>query len=157
MRGKKTSDEMIYKIIAHYAASGSYVETGREFNMPYNTIKGIVLRNKEKKEFAKLLDNKREEFVSAATEIIDNGMELLNRRFKGALKNESEIEFLIEEILEKCELDEKEAKEIVAKLNKIRVSNVTEIVRTIGVLYEKRALAKDEATENVKIVVDVEE
>ncbi len=156
-RGKKTPDEMIVKIFTLYASNGSYSETARELNMATNTVKGIILRNKKIKKFAKLLDNKRESFAKSAEEIIDKGMELLNRRFNIALKHQGDLEVLLEEIAEKCELDEKEVLSIKKKLDRIAVVNIADIVRVVGVLYDKKALAKDEATENVVITVGLEE
>ncbi len=156
-RGQKTPDEMIVKIFTLYASNGSYSETARELDMAVNTVKGIILRNKKTKKFAKLLDHKRESFAKSAEEIIDKGMELLNRRFNIALKSQADIEFLFEQICEKCELDEKELISIKKKLDKIQISSIAEIVRTVGVLYDKKALAKDEATENVVITVGLEE
>lgn len=156
-RGKKTPDEMIVKIFTLYASNGSYSETARELNMATNTVKGIILRNKKIKKFAKLLDNKRESFAKSAEEIIDKGMEILNRRFNIALKHQGDLEVLLEEIAEKCELDEKEVLSIKKKLDRIAVVNIADIVRVVGVLYDKKALAKDEATENVVITVGLEE
>ena len=156
-RGKKTEEEVIVKIFTLYAANGSYSQTARELDMATNTVKGIIVRNKKVKKYAKLLDNKRESFAKSAEEIIDKGMELLNRRFNVALNNQADIEFLFEQICEKCELDEKELIEIKKKLDRIQISSVAEIVRAVGVLYDKKALAKDEATENVVITVGLEE
>ena len=156
-RGKKTEEEIIVKIFTLYAVNHSYSETARELDMAVNTVKGIILRNKTKKKFAKLLSNKRESFAKSAEEIIDKGMELLNRRFNVALNSQADIEFLFEQIAEKCELDEKELIAIKKKLDKIQISSVAEIVRAVGVLYDKKALAKDEATENVVITVGLEE
>ncbi len=70
-RGKKTSPEVIYQIMASWAITNNYNQTARDLGMAYATVKDIVERNKDKPEFVKLQDEKKASFVEKADEVID--------------------------------------------------------------------------------------
>lgn len=86
MRGKKTSPDVVYQVMVSWAETNSYSETGKLLNLATNTVKGIVNANKDKEVFAKLLKEKREEFVNDATRIIGKAM----RRLENSIDNEEE-------------------------------------------------------------------
>lgn len=69
-RGKKTSPEIIYRIMNSWAVTDNYKETARDLNIPVTTVKSVVDRNKNKAEFVKLCNEKREEFSKTADRII---------------------------------------------------------------------------------------
>lgn len=70
-RGKKTSPEVIYQIMASWAITNNYNQTARDLGMAYATVKDIVERNKDKPEFVKLQEEKKASFVEKADEVID--------------------------------------------------------------------------------------
>lgn len=78
-RGKKTSPEMVYKIMTSWVLTNNYKETARDLGLPYSTVKDTVLKNKDKDEFVKLRDEKRENFSQNADRIIDKAMKRLER------------------------------------------------------------------------------
>ncbi len=86
MRGKKISEEEVYKVMASYFVTGNYSETARDLGMPISTVTSIVERNKDKDEFVKLRDEKRETFIQQTDEVI----ELAVNRMKGMLLNDEE-------------------------------------------------------------------
>lgn len=120
-KGKKTAPEVIYQVMISWAYTHSYSETARVLNMPFSTVKKIVEDNKDKEEFAKLCQEKQDEFVNTATRIINKALERLEQT-----------------------IEEEE--------NDIPVNQLT---TAIGTLYDKRALAKGESTENTKITFDL--
>lgn len=120
-RGKKTSPEVIYQVMTSWAITKNYNETAKALDMPFNTIKDIVEREKDKPEFVKLLIEKQAEFTETATRIINKALNRLERE----IENEE---------------------------NDIPVNQLT---TAIGTLYDKRALAKGESTENTKITFDL--
>lgn len=79
MRGKKTSPEVIYEVMTSWATTDNYSETARGLNMPFATVKDIVEANKDKDEFVKLRDKKRDEFSEKASRIIDKALARLER------------------------------------------------------------------------------
>ena len=71
MRGKKTSPEMIYKVMTSYAITNNYNQTAKNLGMPIATVKNIVDDNKNKAEFEELRKQKQDEFADKASVIID--------------------------------------------------------------------------------------
>ena len=88
MRGKKTSPELIYKVMTSFAITRNMNETSRTLNMPYSTVKDIVDGNIDKEEFVKLREEKENEFSEKASRIIDK---LLERIENEVLDNEKDI------------------------------------------------------------------
>ena len=88
MRGKKTSPELIYKVMTSYAITRNMNETSRALNMPYSTVKDIIDGNINKEEFAKLREEKENEFAEKSSRIID---ELLERIENEVLDTEKDI------------------------------------------------------------------
>lgn len=70
-RGKKTTPEVVYKIMASWAVTQNYSETARSLDIPMKTVEKIVKENKDKPEFAKVCDEKKKDFAAKATETID--------------------------------------------------------------------------------------
>ena len=87
-RGKKTSPEMIYKVLTSYAITHNYNQTAKNLGMPEPTVEKIVKDNKDTEEFKKLCEQKREEFSDKASAIIDM---LLERITKEVADEEKEI------------------------------------------------------------------
>lgn len=71
MRGKKTNYEDIYRVMVSYAITHNNMETSRQLGIPESTVRKIVEDNKDKDEFKKLCDEKRDEFSDKASVIID--------------------------------------------------------------------------------------
>lgn len=86
-RGKKTSPEVVYQIMTSWAITDNYKETAKELNIPVTTVKDIVTKNKDKPEFVKLRDQKREEFSAAASRIIKEAMVRLEKDILDPEKN----------------------------------------------------------------------
>ena len=150
-RGKKTSPEVIYKVMTSYAITHSYNQSANDLGMAYSTVKDIVQANWDKPEFVELRQQKTEEFTDKATEIIDKGLVLLKRRMERAIEEEESLDLLIEHI-DDLDEDEMSYNKKMATINKIRamqLHNIKDITTAIGTLYDKRALARGESTQNV--------
>ena len=70
-RGKKTDEEVVYKIMSLYFMYKNYSRVARELNMSPDTVEDIVKRNKDKPEFTELHDKTRRKFSKDFEEIID--------------------------------------------------------------------------------------
>lgn len=79
MRGKKTSPDVIYEVMTSWAMTNSYSESARELDLPVKTVEKIVKENRDKPEFAKLCQEKKEEFSEKASRIIDKLLAKLER------------------------------------------------------------------------------
>lgn len=78
-RGKKTDNETIYKIMISVFSTGNFCETGRQLDIPARTVEKIYKQNKDKPEFAKLCEEKKDEFVENATRLIGKALNRLEK------------------------------------------------------------------------------
>ena len=99
------------KVVASYALTNSYNKTAKEFGINDHTVKKIITEN------ADLYEQKKDEFVEKASEIIDMAIDKLKKELKK---------------------------------DDIPVNQLTTV---IGTLYDKRALAKGESTNNNSITI----
>ena len=150
-RGKKTSPEVIYQVMTSWAVTNNYNETANALNMAVSSVKKIVQDNKDKPEFVKLCEDKRATFADKATEIIDKGLMLLKRRMDRAIEEEETLDDLIEDIwaMDDKEMSQQTKTATVNKIKNMQLHNLKDITTAIGTLYDKRALAKGEMTQNV--------
>ena len=118
-RGKKTSPEVIYQIMTSWAVTSNVNETAKRLKMAESTVRKIVELNKDKPEFAKLCEQKREEFSKMADTLIQ----------KAAKRLETELDNTDKDI------------------------PVNHLTTVIGTLFDKKALAEGDITENVAIEV----
>jgi hypothetical protein len=122
-RGQKTNPETIYKIMTAWSVSQNVSAVARDFNMADSTVRKIVEDNKDKPEFKKLCDEKREEFSKMASRLIEKAA----RRLEMTLDDEG--------------------KDIPAN----------HLTTVIGTLYDKKALADGNATDNVAVSIKLPE
>lgn len=159
MQGKKYSDETKEQAYLLYATSGSFAQVARELGIARSTVKGWIdqKRAEEPDEFEQLRTEKKEEFIDKASQIINKGLKLLDRRINTALEHENELDLLIYEIFQsdKDELSQDEKLRLVNKIKSIQVQKLGEITTAIGTLYDKRALAKGDSTQNTKVSVEM--
>ena len=153
-RGKKTPPEVVYKIMTSWVITNNYKETARELDLPYMTVKSIVDKNRDKPEFVKLRNEKMNEFSSRASEIIQKGLTLLNKRLDRAIASEEDLDLLIDEIYatDKEELSQDEKNRLVNKIRTLQVQNMKDITTAIGTLFDKKALADGKPTERTEII-----
>lgn len=151
-RGSKIDVKMEQNIITSYAITNSYSKTAKELNISPNTVKKVILNQKENnaEEYAKVCKEKKELFQDKANEIIDKQLELLKRRVDTALNNQDELEEIINEIwnADKEEIKEQQKKSLVTKVSKLQLNSLSEITTSLGTLYDKMRLSKGESTEN---------
>ena len=150
-RGKKTSPDVIYQVMALWFTNYNMRETARILDMPLSTVKGIVDEHKNTKEFEELRTQKQKEFADKATEIIEKGLLILNRRLDRAISDEEELDYLIEEIYftDKDEMSFTEKSQLINKIKGLQLQSVKELTTAIGTLYDKRALSKGDMTQNL--------
>ena len=119
MKGKKTTPEVVYQIMTSWAATKNYKETADSLGLPVSTVKKIVDENISDEKFAKLCNEKEQEFSRKASRIIDKALKRLEKDIDNEEKD-------------------------------IPVNHLTTV---IGTLFDKKALADGNATENVSIEI----
>lgn len=166
-RGVKIDNKKIAEIVTSYTLTNSYNATAKECGVSANSVKNVINKQKEENadEFAKVCEEKKEEFANSAKKIIDKAIILLDRKFDTALNNQDQIEEMIQMILKdenpdnEEKLTHKEKMDIVKRLSRLELNSLSEITTSMGTLYDKMRLAKDEPTENnkVEVIIKVEE
>ena len=159
MKGKKTDNETIYKVMLSMFSTNNFSETARQLKIPVKTVEKIYKDNKEKEEFTKLCKEKKEEFVETATRIINKASELLEKRIDTALEYQDELEEILDQVweIDKCkDFNETKKKAVANKIYKMQLNNMSEITTALGTLYDKRALAKGEITSNTGITITMD-
>lgn len=157
-KGKKTDNETIYKIMISVFSTGNFSETARQLNMPESTVEKIYKENKDKEEFVKLCEEKKEEFAETATRIINKATNLMEQRIDLATEHENELEEIIDEIwmIDKKEMNETKKKALVSKIAGMQLYSLKELSVAVGTMYDKRALAKGESTVNTDINIKMD-
>ena len=158
-KGKQTPPETIYKVMTSWAVTNNYSETARALGLAESTVRKIVADNKDKEEFARLCDEKKKDFADKATEIIDKGLELINRRLSVALDKQAELDKLIDEIdsADEEEISYKQKMRAISLIEEAQIQKIKDISTMIGTLYDKRALAKGESTNNTSVNIKLPE
>lgn len=156
-KGKKTDNETIYKIMISVFSTNNFSETGRQLNIPEKTVEKIYKENIERQEFAKLYEQKKDEFVVNATRIINKASTLLEKKLDTALESQKELDEIIETILniDKKQMTDKEKNALANKIGKMQLNNLSEITTALGTLYDKRNLAEGKSTENSKLDINI--
>ncbi len=150
-RGKKTSPEVIYQVMALWFTNYNMRETARTLNLPLSTVKDIVDKNKNADGFEELRTQTEKAFAQKTTEIIEKGLLLLNKRLNRAIEHEEDLDELIDEIwdIDDDEMSYKEKDKLVNKVKTLQLQNIKDITTAIGTLYDKRALSRGEMTQNL--------
>lgn len=161
-RGKKFNDDIKESVRAVMATTNNVMEVSRQFNIPVRTLYDWQ-REWESEDcednFTKLRKENKERFIKQAGDIIEKATALLDKKVSRALDNEKEIDKIISTVIDDDEMSKEKKKEILGKLSQMKLEDVQKLSIMIGTMYDKRALAKGDATEiqDVKIVVDIEE
>ncbi len=158
-RGKYRRSAEADKIKAYniYAATENLTETADLLKIPITTLKGWIDEFKETQpeKFEALRKEKKQKFIAQADAIIEKAARLIDRRLQTALEREGELDKLIDEMAKNGDLKATERTAIINKIKALEIQRLSDISTTLGTIYDKRALAAGEATENVASVVKV--
>lgn len=185
-KGQKYNDDIKEKAFALLAVNNNVQEVAKQLNLPYTTVKTWekkFLKEAEEQEKAKsntensqaakdkqdtnlrsenlieLRNKKKKEFVDNSWNIIDKAQKLLERRITRALENEDQLDSLVSEImkLDHQDLSQEQRKTLYKKMSNIKVEDVGKLSTMLGTLYDKQALANNEATSKVDGVIRIED
>lgn len=156
-RGKKFNDDIKEKALALLATNNNAQVVADTLGLKYTTVKTWekkLLKDAQDKEnskandFVELRNKKKKEFVDEAWKIIGHAQQLLARRLERALLSETEIDNLVDEImqLDYQDLNQEQRKALYKKVAAIKVEDVGKIATVLGTIYDKQALANGEAT-----------
>lgn len=156
-RGQKTPPEVVYKVMTSWVVTNNFKETARELDMAVTTVRDIVVKHKDEDEFVQLRNEKMTEFSVRASEVIQKGLTLLNKRLDRAITSEEDLDILIDEIFatDKEELTQDEKNRLVSKIRQLQLVDIKAITTAIGTLYDKKALAEGKPTDNTKVTFEL--
>lgn len=138
---------------AEYTVLGNWELVSRKMGIPVNTLKSWWRRHPpDMDEYAEKRREVREGFIETASKAIENGAELINRRMELALKHQQELDDLLNDIPD-GELTAVQKQELRTKIRSLELYKLNEISTAIGTLYDKRALAQGQSTENTTIEI----
>ena len=145
------------KALHVYAATENLRETSRQLNIPLTTLKqwADIWKVERAEEIERIRAEKKQRFVEQANEIIESGMKLLQKRLSTALEKEDELTKIINQLAGDTQLTGKERQMLIAKLKDVQINKIVDLSTMLGTIYDKRALAAGEATENIASVIKV--
>ncbi len=154
-KGGRHSDEIKQIARRVYAAEKNVCAVARKIGVPEGTVRKWAKKWNEDPEFHVLCDDLKKSFAAKADEIINSGLDLLKKRFNRGLDFEKELDDVLSAISsqEEEKYSSEMLKNIAKKIAELKLQNVREITTTIGILYDKKALALGESTENTSVKV----
>ena len=126
-RGKKYDNKTVIAVMSNYLLTNSFTETARQLELPISTVESIYKSNKDKPEFGRVREKIEDKFITKATQLIEKSMNLIEQKIDEAV------------------IDDNARKAI-------RLSELASITNT---LYDKRALAQGESTENSALTIKI--
>lgn len=139
---------------AEYTVLGNWELVSRKMGIPVNTLKSWWRRHPpDMDEYAEKRREVREGFIETASKAIENGAELINRRMETALKYQQELEGLLDEVSNDEDMTVPQKKALISKIKALELHKLSEISTAVNTLYDKRALAQGQSTENTTIEI----
>lgn len=176
-KGQKIGEKQIEVMRAYLAAGTSLAETARKMGLPKSTVATWKKRFEEEKPaaaddldleqprpqkgagaralgtgqtFEELRTLNQEQFIADAGEIVSMSQQLVKHDLSYALAHRAKIDRAIEVL---CALGERispqELKLCVKVLTELKLPDIGKLSSVMGTMYDKRALAKGEPTENI--------
>ena len=158
-RGKKHDLATKEKALAYMAASNNLEETSRQLNLPVTTLHHWKKEAEQKSlEFVELRNKRKKEFINSAWDGIDKSKRLLLRKLERALTDEEQLDALLAEFenLDK-ELSAGERSAMYKKFAGLKLEDISKLTTVLGTLYDKQALASEEATSIIKGTITLED
>lgn len=156
-KNRKKPDEIKEQALLLYATNGNINETARTLNIAKSTVFRWINEPERSELVEQVRTEKRMEFADRASEIIESGLQLLERRLGTALDHENELDSLIHAIYDtdNKEINQDEKNRLVAKIRTLQVQKLGDITTAVGTMFDKRALARGEATANSTFEVNI--
>ena len=140
------SDEEKQRALAMLAANVGVSEVAARLGIPKQTISRWKTEGQNDEAFAAQQRKNKARLVDASWEAIHDAAEITVRRLKAARTDESAFMTLLDQIEEDEEISETKRAELYRKFKKLSVADLSDLSKVISVLYDKQALAAEEAT-----------
>ena len=173
-KGQRLGEKQIEVMRAYLAAGSSLAETARKMGLPKSTVATYKKRfeaegrderenerpRPEKGAGARALENRptfeelrtlnQEQFIRDAGEIVSMSQHLVRYNLERAIEQREKIDRAIDVLCERGgELTPQEFKQCVRVLLELKLPDIGKLSQVCGTMYDKRALARGEPTENI--------
>ena len=181
-KGQRIGEKQIEVMRAYLAAGSSLSETARKMGLPKSTVatwkkrfegetagghrtedeqgrtqKGAGARVGEGRTFEELRTFNQERFIEDAGEIVAGAQSLIKYNLEKAFEQREKIDKVIELLAERGSvLTDKELRKVLQTLLELKTPDIGKLSSVMGTMYDKRALARGEPTENLGGVVKFE-
>ena len=155
MQGSKYGSEIREKAYALLSVNDNVSQVARELNLSFSTVnqwkkkfisEGLLVDKEESlKELAKLREEQKKNFVERAWGILGNIQTLMERRVARAVNHENELDKMIE-VIQGEDLPDVTKAKIIGKLRDAKMEDARSLAVLFGTLYDKQALASNDAT-----------
>lgn len=182
-KGQRISQKQIEVMRAYLAAGNSLSETARRVGLPKSTVagwkkrfeseeasvqgaeneqartqKGAGARVGEGRTFEELRTFNQERFIEEAGDIVAASQELIRYNLQRAFEQREKIDKIIDLLAERGKvLSDKELRKVLLTLLELKLPDIGKLSSVMGTMYDKRALARGEPTENVGGVIKFED
>ncbi|MGM9551531.1 MAG: hypothetical protein ACI3XA_04680 [Clostridia bacterium] len=151
---KRITDEQREIVIAARQSGESFRKCAEMAGISESAARRICSREPKRTEEEESAEKKgKEKFVENAWEIINGSMDVIRKRLCMAQADAGELMDIIEDIIDGKDLDEKNRNKLEFLLQKqareLTVPTLKELSNTVAVMYDKQALIRGKATENV--------
>lgn len=154
-KNQKKPDDLKEQAIQIFGVTGSITQTAKQLGVAKSTIHRWLNSDECSEIVEQIRTENKIEFAEKAGELINKSLELLERRVGTALKHETELELLLEEIAADGEMNAKTKEALYRKIKTLELQKLGDITTAIGTLYDKRALARGESTSNNQFEVNI--
>lgn len=160
MRGEMYDNEVMERAYALFELTDNNSAIARKLGVPTSTVRGwrrkyeTLLQTDE--EFAKVRTLKKERLVRDAWRGVELSFKSLLRRLERAVREEDEIDSLIELAAQAATeegISQQERQTLLNRLRALKCEDLGKLVTVIGTLYDKQALASGESTQNSTVTV----
>lgn len=185
-RGQRISEKQIEVMRAYLAAGNSISETARRMGLSKSTVatwhkrfqsEGVSVESEEneqartqkgagarvgdgrtnKETFEELRTFNQERFIRDAGEIVAGAQSLIKYNLEKAFEQREKIDGIIDLLAERGNvLTDKELRKVLLTLLELKTPDIGKLSSVMGAMYDKRALARGEPTENLGGVIKFE-
>lgn len=141
------SDEKREEIKALLATGISKNDVAKRCKVSWSTVDGISKQNPD--EIENFREQKRVSFIDKLWMNMEDAIDLGHQRIKMAKESSDKAEELIEDMLDKGDVDAQKILELSVLLEKVNSIPLSHLSTYFGTLYDKQALMNGDPTSNV--------
>lgn len=147
-QGKKYPQEIKEKALALLAVNTNVSAVARELGLPRSTIVTWQQEVQNDEDFGKLREQKKEEFINGAWDIVMRSQRLIAKRLDRAEKDEEKIDILLDEVesLSEDDLSDAQRRVLVKRITDLKLDDIGKLGTVMGTMFDKHALALNQPT-----------